>query len=285
MRKIYLLSLFLFGLFLSRSFCKGACDTIITKDGRRIIAEIIRADQKGILYGKCGVMDDGKYFISQENVVELRLRHRVQPSIKLSPSSKNASIPIQYERLHRANDLGKPKTIIWVGFSPSRAFKFDFDLTGNSFLQFGGEVGFKSRPVRLGVLVRPIAWGSRTGKYANFKNNGLGGEVGLVLKCFTLGRLTGHLSKLYWGFDVLIGRQGYSYNYAYSPTIVNKVNYTWTTFMPRIGCQFTYRMLALDLALPIGYQRHYYTQRGNFDSNYQSGSLIIQPSVSVGFRF
>ncbi|MFN0037592.1 MAG: hypothetical protein ACKVUS_21220, partial [Saprospiraceae bacterium] len=158
-------------------------------------------------------------------------------------------------------DLSKPKTIIWVGVSPVDLFLFDSEISGNSFLQFGAEMGFEDSPFRLGAVLRPIFLEPRN-YYDNFKKNGLSGEIGLVLKKFSLGRLTGDVSKAYWGLDLHFGREAYAYSSGQNPTYSSKVKTTWTKVMPRIGFQFYFEMFAIDIALPIGYQRFRHTQSG-----------------------
>lgn len=181
-------------------------------------------------------------------------------------------------------DLSKPKVIVWAGLTLANLFLFDSEISGNSFVQFGVEMGFKNNPIRLGAVARPIFL-QPDQYYENFEKKGASGEIGLVLKGFSGGRLTGNVSKAYWGIDLHFGRQAYAYSYGQNPTYFSEVKNTWTKVMPRIGFQFYFGALAVDIALPIGLQRLHYIQRGAYSSDYQNVSLALQPSASFGLRF
>lgn len=282
MKKTCLLALFLFGLFAHPAFCQERCDTIILKDGGRIAAEIVRTDREGVLYTPCGIKAEREYLIGQEKVARIQRGDVVRPNLNLPPVPKDQPLPAESSYLRKSSDLGKPKTIIWAGISPGTNLLSNPDLIRKSFFQFGAEVGFRKVPLRLALLVRPVSLNNDY-YYENFKKSGVNGEVGLVLKKFTLGRLTGNVSKIYWGMGVHIGRQAYQYQGGY-PTANQKVVYTWTAIMPRVGCQFTHKMFALDLALPIGYHHSYYKSSSSASTS-GSEALSIQPSVSLGFRF
>ncbi len=284
MNKTCLLSLFLLALFAHPVFCQERCDTIILKDGRRIAAEIIRTDREGVLYAPCGAEDEREYLLNQEKIARIQLGHEALPKLNLPPVPKEKPLPPEFSYLRKSSDLGKPKTIIWAGISPGNNLLSNLDLTKNSFFQFGAEIGFRKAPLRLALLMRPVSLNNNN-YYENVRKSGINSEIGLVLKKFTLGRLTGNLSKIYWGMGVHIGRQAYQYKDGY-PTANQKVIYTWTTIMPRVGCQFTYKMFALDLALPIGYHHSSgKSNSSNSNSYYKSDALTIQPSASLGFRF
>jgi len=282
MKKTCLLSIVLLGLFAHPAFCQERCDTIILKDGRRIAAEIVRTDREGVLYAPCGIEAAREYLISQEKVARIQRGHKAVPTLNLPPVPKDKPLPPESSYLRRSSDLDQPKTIIWAGISPGNILLADRDLSRKSFFQFGAEIGLRKVPLRLALVVRPVSLNNNY-SYENFKKSGVNGEVGLVLKKFTLGQLTGNVSKVYWGIGVHIGRQAHQHN-SVSSMVNQQAIYTWTTIMPRVGCQFTYKMFALDLALPIGYHRSYYKSNGN-NRPYGSGALTIQPAVLLGFRF
>jgi len=53
MKSFFFLWVLLSGLSVPRSFCQKNCDTLVTKDGRRIAAEIISSNNEEITFTKC----------------------------------------------------------------------------------------------------------------------------------------------------------------------------------------------------------------------------------------
>ncbi|MBC7775025.1 MAG: hypothetical protein H7246_06255 [Phycisphaerae bacterium] len=282
--KLGIISLFFAGMInMPAAYAQNNCDTLVAKDGRRIAVEVIRSSSKGLLYTKCSETTGQQYFMSQEKILELRKAGAVAPVKTATPPPALPSVEKEV-RFKEETDLSKPKTIVWAGLTLGSA-SIDFEANGRGYFQFGAEIGFKDSPLRLGVLLHPIF--SRNDGYESYEQKGARGEIGLVLKSFTKGRLTGNVSKAYWGIDLRTGRQAYTYSGNNFPTQLDTdVKYTWTTVMPRIGFQFHYKMLAFDLALPIGYQFYrYYNTSGNVNTEYTGGNIALQPSFSLGLRF
>ena len=285
MKKIHHFPLFFTGFFITRVLGQTMCDTIILQDGRRIAADIVRSDKQGILYRECSVEAERQYFIAKEKVAGVKANIARRPTVNPPPRLENHLLPPQRSRVRATVEPGKPKTIIWAGLSLSNVFLFAFDAPGKSIYQLGAEIGFRRTPMRLGIVVRPIFLEAPNGYFQDFQKSGVNGELGLVLKKFSRGRLTGNVSRFYWGLDVRTGRQAYRYTCAYRPSTINQITYKWITILTRVGYQWTCKMFAFDLALPIGYQRYHYRRTGDAYSDSKAATLALQPSVSVGWRF
>lgn len=50
----------------------GGCDTIVMKDGRMVLGEVLEVTAEGVFYSKCGANDDTRRLISAENVAQVK---------------------------------------------------------------------------------------------------------------------------------------------------------------------------------------------------------------------
>lgn len=126
------------------------------------------------------------------------------------------------------------------------------------------EYSFKNPRIHLALHAASVP----RNKYLEY--NGLSGEIGLALKAFSVGRLSGQVSKFYWGGDLCIGRQAYLIRA--QKDYLEK--YNWAKVMICGGIQLGAGRFVLDLGFPIGLQ---IARHGN--------PIVFQPTLTAGIRF
>lgn len=194
------------------------------------------------------------------------------PETNTSPSAKTQFEP-------NKNTFG-----FWAGVTLAGALSSDTEGEKSPWFQIGGQIIPKNSPYQSGIMIRPLLY--RKQYFNDFKKQGISGELIFFLKKVSIGRLSGNVSNAYWGLDLQVGQRAYSYQDEYNlkPETV-KVHNTWFAVLPRVGYQFFWGPLALDLSIPIGFRRtHFRIERTN-SSNHTIGTIIFQPSCALGYFF
>jgi len=280
MKKKFHFILLLVILIATDTFGQKSCDTLVLKTGQRIPAQIINSKQDGILYSRCGDQTGQQFFIEKKALDTI-----LYPPIRISEPEKIDANNLQLFDARKKNYANKTTFIFWAGMSLADGLWFYQEGESFSGFQFGGQVNFKNSPVQLGLMLRPLKY--QEDYFNAFEKNGINGELTLILKKITIGRISGKVSKAYWGCDFQVGRRAYSHDGSNigspNPT---KVKNTWFAFLPRIGFQASWGIFTMDIALPIGYRaiRERYTDTYT-NNNYTVGLLSVQPAFSLGLRF
>lgn len=280
MKKKFHFILLLVILIAPDAFGQKSCDTLVLKTGQRIPAQIINSKQDGILYSRCGDQTGQQFFIEKK-----ALKTILYPPTRISEPEKKDSNYLYLFNARKKNYANKTTVILWAGVSLADGFRFDEDGESFSGFQFGGQVNFKNSPFQLGLMLRPL--GYREDYFTDFEKNGTNGELTLILKKITIGRVSGKVSKAYWGCDFQVGRRAYSYDNGYNGFLnPAKIENTWFAVLPRIGFQASWDIFTMDIALPIGYRtiRERYTDTYT-NNNERLNRLSVQPALSMGIRF
>lgn len=276
--KAVCIGLFFSGFCPNLIFAQKACDTLVTKDGRVLVVEILGSNTEEIRFTKCGDTTGKQYVLERSKLFEnpdsqpLPLEALVENKIYPAP----ARAPLREE-----TKLGRPKTMIGVGYLPFIVKTEAFDYTVSTY-QVGAEIGFKHSLLRLGMSFRPVRYSS---KYEdNYKRKGQNGEIGIVIKKFTKGRLTGHVGKAYWGGELCLGREAFQTGLNQD---LHETEDRWVSIMFAEGFQFHFGWIALDFEFPIGIQWVWseYDGGGLNSRPETERGLVAQPCVSIGFRF
>jgi len=280
MKKKFYFILLLVVLIAPAAFGQKSCDTLVLKTGQRIPAQIINSKQDGILYSRCGDQTGQQFFIEKKALDTI-----LYPPTRISEPGNSDSNNLYLFNARKKNYANKTTVILWAGMSLADALRFDEEVESFSGFQFGGQVNFKNSPVQLGLMLRPLKY--REDYFNAFEKNGPNGELTLILKKITIGRISGKVSKAYWGCDFQVGRRAYSHDgrntVSPNPT---KIKNTWFAVLPRIGYQASWDIFTMDIALPIGYrairERYDFTLTNHDDT---AGRLSIQPAITLGIRF
>lgn len=280
MKKKFHFILLLVILIAPDAFSQKSCDTLVLKTGQRIPAQIINSKQDGILYSRCGDQTGQQFFIEKKALETI-----LYPPTRISEPEKSDANNLYLFNARKKNYANKTTVILWAGVSLADGFRFEEEGESFSGFQFGGQVNFKNSPVQLGLMLRPLKY--REDYFTDFEKNGTNGELTLILKKITIGRVSGKVSKAYWGCDFQVGRRAYSYDNGYNGFLnPTKIEDTWFAFLPRIGFQASWDIFTMDIALPIGYRaiRERYTDK-HTNNDYTVGRLSIQPAINLGIRF
>lgn len=267
MKKAYIILSFLLVGISIPGVCQNNCDTLICKDGRIILAEIIGQKDGKIEYYHCKDRLKVSFVIEKEEVETIGLQKEL-------PIQE----PIDFD------DPSKTRFIIWGGLTLADIW-FQSGVEGESWFRLGAQVNLADEEIQAGFMFRPLLFESSG--YEAFKKKRFNGEITVFIKKVSIGRLTGETSKPYWGCDFQYGQRSYTYEDTFN-TIPDKVNVSDTNFaiLPKIGLQFGHQQLMLDLSLPFGYNFIRHIEQRTFNSlDYSEGRISIQPSASLGFRF
>lgn len=280
MKKKFHFILLLTVLIAPDAFGQKSCDTLVLKTGQRIPAQIINSKQDGILYSRCGDQTGQQFFIEKKALETI-----LYPPTRISEPEKSDSNYLYLFNARKKNYANKTTVILWAGMSLADALRFAEEGESFSGFQFGGQVNFKNSPVQLGLMLRPL--GYREDYFTDFEKNGINGEITLILKKITIGRISGKVSKAYWGCDFQVGRRAYSHDNGYNgfsnPT---KIKNTWFAVLPRIGYQASWDIFTMDITLPIGYRAIHERYTDTYTNNNERlNRLSIQPALSLGIRF
>lgn len=249
------------------AFCQRSCDTLICKDGRIILAEIIGQKDGKIDYYHCNDRLKSPYTIEKEAVKSIGFQK---------------AIPVKV--VEDLDDPSKTRYILWAGIRLADLW-FQSGPEKLSWFQIGGQVNLANENIQAGLIFRPLLFESRG--YNAFKKNWPNSEITMFIKKVSVGRLTGETSKAYWGCDFQYGRQSYTYEEFFNNKLDKvKVSTTSYAILPRIGLQFGFQHVMFDLTLPIGYSFIKNVEQRTFNPfDYSEGRITIQPSASLGLRF
>ena len=183
---------------------------------------------------------------------------------------------------------GKPhEYAVWAGLTYN-IIDFDFeDLSGFTPV-FGAELGFKKTGLRLILIAAPLR-SDRKSLLSSVKREGINGEIGLALQLAPVGRLSGKASKGYFGLDLRIGRQDYSYVESYNnpQSLRTETKVRVFKLMFRYGWKFSYPRFFVDLGAPLGLQ---FRKSSRFSPisvpfDYSNTYFVLLPTLAIGYRF
>lgn len=247
------------------------CDTILTKDGRTLVVDILRRNAQEVQYQLCGASGEVSYALKMEQVL------RIKPKAAYSASKVEGAAGTKAKRRVGNSRLGLQRPggySLWAGLALEM-----FATTNNEpklHYLLAGEYAFRFSGWNIGLVVMPVRAGTGYNPDKKGQQEGVNGEVGLILKQFTVGPLSGHISTLYWGLDLRIGRQSFRYR-GPSAGIVTETT-IWKRAMLRTGWQLQFRRLALDLAFPIGIQVAAAREFGH-----RSTKITLLPGITCGY--
>ena len=287
--------LLLIGLFLAQNLLFAqrsnmVCDSIITLDGRTIVARIEQSNAMEVVYSDCNDdnKDDHRHAMLKANILEIRSssfksgtlagkKEKVQQSRAPWKAIPETHSPKVEKRAFGPSLPEKFRYIVWAGLG--------FGLGGSNtrgYAVFGTEFGFHYPAIRLAVYASlPVGRPNYYGEYIT--RVGVNGELGLTAKFFFVGRLSGTVSKGYLGADFFLGREQLQFqSYNISGVYYYRNQYNWKRIMARPGFQFTTGRFALDLCLPVGF---YVEKYAGIYGRYYNGGLTIQPTAAAGLRF
>lgn len=194
--------------------------------------------------------------------------------------------------LNAQSDAGsKPyRHAVWAGFAYN-IIGFESEYVTGFTPVFGAEFGFKKPGQRLTFLVaasrREFEFTYRGSSH--FKKEGINGELGLAFQQSPVGRLSGEVSNGYFGFELRMGRQGYSDvdQFNNPQSIRTETTFRWVKLLGRFGWRFGFGGFFIDIASPIGVQIGRITQTPDFhfsDRGWRK-DLVVMPALAIGFRF
>jgi len=242
------------------------CDTLLTKDGRQILGKIVGTRDGGLLYVKCGDGSERQYFLEKEKVQAIHYQPFGERQRIRSKAPSPTGLPAE---------LSRPKTIVWAGVGVLNLVGISDDEKMR--IRLGIEIGIKNTSFRAGLFFQPIA----LSKYGIVEKEGFNGEFAAVFKQFSYGRVSGHVSKAYWGLDVRGGGISYLYDNNFFSNATEKRTFRWVKVMPRVGYQWRLGPFALDFNLPLGVQKTVYSNPAYSQSWFD---LTLNPSLCLGVR-
>jgi hypothetical protein len=255
------------------------CDTLVTTDGRRIPAQVIRSKDGSIYFYNCEDFVKKEQSISKTEVAALL-------PLEKKPSNKPQKDRKPFTR-SSTQKWQKNSFVATIGFSLADVLSFQTDPESGSAFQFGLQYNPKKTLYQVALFARPLGYYSRT-FYDNFKTPWPNVEFTLTVKKLTYGRITGLLKSGYMGLDLQIGSRSYTYTEeVFNLGVRNFHTKTLNmAFLARFGIQESLGMFFFDISISAGPRSRLTQTTGGLNTETSTHrSVSIQPALSAGIHF
>jgi hypothetical protein len=263
----------------------GTCDTLLTKDGQKIVGKIQEVKDSVIYFYPC----KGKTHLEQS----------------IPQSDIKAYLPeYSYDDLLASNEadglsedqklLNHTSIAIIGGFNPvdllSNPAYYLEDL-GNTIelfspLHFGLQLQVKRQPLQIQIMCRPYFYNEY--EVRNFKSIGTNAEFTFAIKKINIGRITGRIKRGYWGAEFQYGKRQYTFDTSpptVSPATTTKREGSVFSVLSRFGVQKESGPLYWDLACLLGCRKSQTIMDGIPEPFHGKWRLSYQPVFNIGIRF
>ncbi|MBN8679332.1 MAG: hypothetical protein J0M29_13980 [Chitinophagales bacterium] len=265
------------------------CDTLLTTDGRQIIARII-SNQEGMLhYVECNDKTRIERTIPRQNIQS----YRPKMGYDAREAARAEKAAISDQRF-----LSRHSIAFLTGLNPVDLFTSPATFLRNlgtnvetiSMLQYGMQYQRKNLPYQFLVMVRPYQY--EESNEEAFRARGINAELSFTVKKIMVGKYTGIIKGWYWGAEFQYGRRGYEYlspNPALLlPSIRIQTEGTAFATLARFGIQQESGIFYWDVAGLLGI-RKIIKKTDNPTASGPSVSgisyLSFQPVMNLGIRF
>ncbi|MBL7808746.1 MAG: hypothetical protein JNN28_13080 [Saprospiraceae bacterium] len=264
-------------------FAQRPCDTLITSDGVRIPAQIIRSKEGYIYYYKCEDFVKTEQLIVKTEVTGfLPAKKPVNDSITSGHKSLRS-----YFTQNNENEWHKNGYFATIGLALTDYLVGGVELEAESALQFGLQFKPEKSLFQVAIFARPLTYYG-TSRLEEFKTHGINAEFTITIKRLTYGRFTGVIKNGYYGLEIQSGTRSYSYNKEQFGLGIRslKTKATSRAVLARFGIQRTLGHFYVDFSMSIGPRMLRSQTTGGLNRESDSYDYIsIQPLIGAGVHF